>query len=90
MIPIHRLLARIRWDPRFGSGRFEIGYLDKVSRSIRRVPLQQAVPDPDNPGLLEIFDDDGIRHRVPLHRIREVLRDGKTIWRRGARPERRP
>jgi hypothetical protein len=28
VIPIHELLARIRWDPEFGRGRFEIGYLD--------------------------------------------------------------
>jgi uncharacterized protein (UPF0248 family) len=30
MIPIHRLLNRIRWDPGFGRGRFVIGYYDRL------------------------------------------------------------
>jgi len=26
MIPIHQLLNRIRWDPQFAKGNFELGY----------------------------------------------------------------
>lgn len=39
MIPIHQLLARIRWDPQFGQGRFEIAYYDRVKRALMRLPL---------------------------------------------------
>lgn len=84
MIPIHQLLARIRWDTEFGRGRFLIGYQDKLAAEVRYVVLQDARPDPDNPSLLDVTDEEGVVHSVPLHRIREVLRDGETIWRRPA------
>ncbi|MFZ5512156.1 MAG: DUF504 domain-containing protein [Pseudomonadota bacterium] len=82
MIPVHELLARIRWDPQFGRGRFVIGYLDKVAGEVRYIALQNARPDPDNPSLFDVTDEEGVEHSIPLHRIREVLRDGETIWRR--------
>jgi hypothetical protein len=34
------------------------------------------------PGVFEVMDDCGERRRIPLHRIREVTRDGQVIWRR--------
>lgn len=39
MIPIHTLLARIRWDPEFGRGRWEIAYLDKTRPALVRLPF---------------------------------------------------
>ncbi len=30
MIPIHELLSRIRWDPEFAKGNFELGYYDRA------------------------------------------------------------
>jgi uncharacterized protein (UPF0248 family) len=86
MVPIHELLARIRWDPAFGAGRVEIGYLDKVAGSLRRVALHSLHADPDNPSLLDFVDEDGVDHSIPLHRIREVRRDGALIWRRPPGP----
>lgn len=82
MIPIHRLLARLRWDPAFAAGRVTIGYLDRMDRSIHQVALQDLRPDPDNPSLLELEDEDGVVHDIPLHRIREVRRNGELIWQR--------
>ena len=37
MTPIHELLNRIRWDPEFGRGRFEIGFFDRHEGVIRCV-----------------------------------------------------
>jgi uncharacterized protein (UPF0248 family) len=84
MTPIHALLARIRWDREFGRGEFAIGYWDRVARRIVRVPLARVEFDPANRARLTAFEADGSVHEVPLHRIREVWRDGELIWRRPA------
>ena len=83
MIPIHELLARIRWDPEFGQGRFELGYLDRVQRRILRVPLCELQFEP---GRFRFAGPDGSMHEVPFHRVREVYRDGALIWHREGSP----
>ncbi|MGO8858955.1 MAG: DUF504 domain-containing protein [Steroidobacteraceae bacterium] len=88
MIPIHELLARIRWDPAFGRGEFVIGYLDHDTSELRHAALRDARPDPENPSMLDIVDEHGLVVSLPLHRIRQVLRNGEVIWQRAtpARP----
>jgi hypothetical protein len=53
MIPIHELLNRIRWDPEFAKGNFELGYYDRTEDRIIMVPLKEVtfrrrVPPPLN------------------------------------------
>src|SRR5229473_995016 len=40
MIPIHELLNRIRWDPEFARGSFELGYYDRAENRVILVPLK--------------------------------------------------
>lgn len=82
MIPIHELLQRIRWDREFGRGEFEIGYYDRVENAIIRVPVRDILFDKDHHGIFELAGADGTLHGIPLHRIREVYKDGELIWRR--------
>lgn len=86
MTPIHALLSRIRWDPEFGRGEFVIGYYDRVADRIMRVPLCQVYFDPADRFACQIIDADGESHMVPLHRIREVHKDGALIWQRHPPP----
>lgn len=82
MLPIHKLLSRIRWDPRFRAGRFEIGYYDRRVHGILMVPLE-AIRFPDDMRFVfELYDEEGELHRIPLHRVRRVTRNGRVIWRR--------
>jgi len=81
MIPIHELLARIRWDPEFGRGRFEIAYFDREKKRLVRLPLER-VRMSDHFGF-EALEADGSLHNVPYHRVREVWHDGQLIWSRG-------
>jgi uncharacterized protein (UPF0248 family) len=85
MIPIQQLLHRIRWDPEFGRGEFVIGYYDRVRRCIVQVPFARVQFDPEDHFRFTAVEADGSIHEVPLHRIREVYRDGELIWRRPAR-----
>jgi len=82
MIPIQDLLNRIRWDPEFGRGRFELSYYDRVEKALVRVPFERLTFPPGDHFFLEAVDADGEVHTVPLHRVREVSRDGVVIWRR--------
>jgi uncharacterized protein (UPF0248 family) len=82
MIPIHELLSRIRWDRQFGEGDFMIGYYDRVEDTVIRVPMRELFFQPDNHFAFDLIDQDGELHSVPLHRIREVYKNGKLIWHR--------
>ncbi|MFN7085691.1 MAG: DUF504 domain-containing protein [Burkholderiales bacterium] len=84
MIPIHDLLHRIQWDPRFGKDDFVIGYHDRISGRIVRVPLRRVHLKKGERFSFEAIEDDGTVHRVPLHRVREVWRNGELIWHRKA------
>ena len=82
MIPIHKLLNRIRWDPEFAKGEFTIGYYDRVLDKIVRIPLGQIFTERGDHFSFELYDQNGEQHSIPLHRIREVYKDGTLIWRR--------
>jgi uncharacterized protein (UPF0248 family) len=82
MTPIHELLHRIRWDKEFGQGRFEIGYFDRHEGTIHRVALQEVVFPEDDRHTFQVVDETGQSHRIPFHRVREVVKDGQIIWQR--------
>lgn len=92
-LPIHKLLSRIRWDPRFRRGRLALGYYDRVVRRVVVVPFESLRFPADTPACFELWDEEGYWHPIPYHRVRRVYRDGRLIWERqppGDRRERRP
>ena len=82
MQPIHELLNRIRWDPGFGRGDFELGFLDRFEKEIIRVPFGAVVFKPGDHFFFHYVDEQAIEHSVPFHRIRDVYRKGERIWHR--------
>ena len=82
MIPIHELLNRIRWDPEFAKGNFELGYYDRAENRIIMVPLKEVTLPAEGPSTFEFMDPEGRIHRVPLHRVREVYKNAQRIWHR--------
>jgi uncharacterized protein (UPF0248 family) len=83
MQPIQDLLHRIQWDEAFAEADFEIGYYDRVEDRIVRVPFSALNFPEDDRFAFELYDGGGEFRRVPFHRVREVYRDGRCIWRRG-------
>jgi uncharacterized protein (UPF0248 family) len=82
MIPIQDLLHRIQWDPAFGKADFEIGYFDRVTVKIVRVPFRHVHFEKGEHFAFDAIEEDGSVHSVPLHRVREVWRNGELIWQR--------
>jgi uncharacterized protein (UPF0248 family) len=82
MVPIQDVLHRIQWDPAWGGGLFEVGYLDRVAGTIVRAPVGELHLQGGAHASLTLRDDDGSVQQIPLHRIRRVWRDGSLIWER--------
>jgi len=77
MVPIHELLARIQWDRGFGTGEFELAYLDRGKVGLVRLPLDRIVSK--TAFGFEAEQDDGTVQAIPYHRVREVRRNGELI-----------
>lgn len=82
VIPIHELLSRIRWDEEYGNADFVIGYYDRVEERIITVSLKELYFNKDDHFDFELLDDEGVTHTIPLHRIRQVFRNGELVWER--------
>lgn len=82
MIPIQKLLSRIRFDRDFAVGEFVIGYQDRFSAEILRVPLKEVVESVGGAHAIELVNDEGKLVSIPFHRIVEVRRNGEIIWER--------
>lgn len=82
MIPLQELLSRIHWDQEFGQGEFTLGYNDHVTDKMVIVPLRTLHIDPDDHFAFQLTDADGETRPIPFHRVKEVYKDGKLIWRR--------
>ncbi len=86
MDPIDKLLNRIKWDKEFGNGYFEIGYEDHIEQKIFRVSFRSVNFSEDQPSSFQVKDEQGKTRTIPFHRIREVYKDGRLIWKRLAVP----
>ncbi|MGV1098034.1 DUF504 domain-containing protein [Thiovibrio sp. JS02] len=82
MQPIDKLLSRIKWDKAFGAAVFEVGYYDRLAAAVVRRPLADLVFIPEDKASFLLMDEEGIFQRIPLHRVREVYRNGVLIWQR--------
>lgn len=82
MTPIHELLNRIRWDKDYGDAVFVIGYYDHIEDRIITVPLKELTFDKEDHFDFGLKDDEGEWQSIPLHRIRQVFRNGELVWER--------
>jgi len=81
METIQQLLNRIRWDKEFGQGDFEVGIYDRVENAVGFQPLNNLRIEKGNHFFFTVCIDGEVL-TIPLHRIREVRKNGETIWKR--------
>jgi uncharacterized protein (UPF0248 family) len=82
MIPIDELLNRIRWDPEFAKGDFQLGYYDRAEDRIILVSLKEVSFPTESRGTFQLADAEGQIHRIPFHRVREVYKNAQRMWHR--------
>jgi uncharacterized protein (UPF0248 family) len=89
--PIHEVLNRIRWDPSYDGGRrFALTYVDHAKAMPVIVPFSSVTFDAGSSRMIGVADEEDEVRKIPLHRIRQVLRDGVVIWERPMRGRSEP
>lgn len=78
MMYIGDMLNKIRWDKKLKPEEYIIVYFDRIAEKRFEVPFT-AMGREGNFFTVEI---DGRKTMIPLHRIRQVKRDGKVVWER--------
>jgi uncharacterized protein (UPF0248 family) len=82
MKPLHELLNRIKWDAEFGNADFVLGYFDRFSPDLIMIPLGKAGFGEDKEDSFELTNEDGKQVNIPLHRVKQLYRNGELIWSR--------
>ncbi len=81
METIEQLLSRIRWDEEFGRGEFEVGINDRVKDAVEFHPLDDCRRQKGNHFSFTLCIAGEVL-AIPFHRIREVRKNGETLWKR--------
>ncbi len=78
MITITELLNKIKWDAQEDPADYTLAYYDRVENTLKEIKLTRVTVEE---GFMRTRID-GTDVQIPLHRIKEVKKQGKTIWKR--------
>jgi uncharacterized protein (UPF0248 family) len=73
------LLNRIRWDKNLNPDEYSIVYEDRVDNTNKQILFKDIKRIE---GTFIIIEKDGEEINIPIHRIRQVKRNGKSVWKR--------
>ena len=77
MMYILDLLNKIKWDKNLNPNEYSIIYLDFAQKKeIKFTEIKEFN------NLTLIIESENKEVEIPLHRIREIKKSGKTIWKR--------
>lgn len=79
MISIIDLLNKIKWDKNLNPEEYSIFYLDRISDKLIEIKYKDIKKIE---GSFMVLEKDNEETYIPLHRIREVRRNKKLVWRR--------
>ena len=77
MISIKNLINKIKWDKRENPADYSLIYIDLGKR--KELPYTEIKRLEGN---FMIIEKQGEEVEIPLHRIREVKKKGKIVWKR--------
>jgi len=72
------MLNKIRWDRNLKPEEYVIVYFDRIAETRFEVPFIAI----SRKGNFFVINKNGQEVNIPLHRIRQVKRNGKVIWER--------
>jgi len=72
------LLNKIRWDKNLKSEEYIIVYFDRIAEKTFEIPFNSI----SRKGNFIVINRFGQEIHIPLHRIRQVKRNGKIVWER--------
>lgn len=72
------LLNNIRWDKNVNPKEYSIIYFDRIGVKYYEIPFMSI----SRKGNFIIIKENGNDVSIPLHRIKQVKRNGKLVWER--------
>ena len=79
MITIKDLLNKIKWDKNLNPKDYNIFYLDRISKTLKKI----RYPDIKRiEGNFIIVEKQGEEASIPMHRIKRVEEKGVIVWQR--------
>ena len=78
MIPAKDLLNKIKWSKEENPDDYSVGYWDNVDKKLIFIKFNEIKKIEGN--FLEL--DREKETYIPMHRVREVKKRGKLVWRR--------
>jgi uncharacterized protein (UPF0248 family) len=79
MQSILQLLNKIKWDKRENPDDYILFYYDRIDNSKKQISYNEIKR---REGSFLIIERDNDELNIPLHRIREVRKKGRLVWRR--------
>ena len=76
--PIKELLNKIKWDKRENPKDYSIGYLDRIQNKVIEIGYSEIKNIEGNFLVLDREEET----YIPAHRIKQVKKKGKIIWKR--------
>lgn len=73
------LLNKIKWDKNLNKKDYTLYYLDRITNNLKEIKFTN-IKNFNN--LTLITEKNNKEVEIPLHRIREVKKKGKIIWKR--------
>jgi len=73
------LLNKVRWDKKEKPEHYAIFYFDRISKKLIGINFNNIKKIEGN---FMILERNGKEANIPLHRIKEVRKLGKLIWKR--------
>lgn len=70
------ILNKIRWDKHFKPEEYVIIYFDRVAEKTYEIPFLSMGRE----GNFFTIKINGRKSSIPLHRIRQIRRNGKIVW----------
>lgn len=79
MITIKALLNKINWDKNLRKQDYFLYYHDRISHDLKQL---RFIDINNIDGNFIIINKDNKKTHIPLHRIKKVKQNSKTIWER--------
>ena len=73
------LLNRIKWDKNLNPDDYSIFYKDRIEKNLKEIAFKEIKKIQ---GTFLVLEKDGEETYIPMHRIREVRKNNKLVWKR--------
>ena len=79
MMLLKELLDKIKWDKSEDPEQYSVFYLDRIAKKLVELKYKEIKRIEDS---FMVIVRDNEETFIPLHRVKEVRRQGKLVWRR--------